>query len=375
MTRFAVRRPRWPRTFDHLHETHTSSDLKAAHMLSIEPPAPLPPASTAGAIDVPITEEVKTRLRASADRYVEELVSLPPDGPDFAIKADQLSNVGRREVAALAGLSSRLAAWSGGSSNADGIGAALHRLRETMEDLDPARDGDLLAPRRILGVIPVGSRVGSYFRRYELAQKAIDDILRTLAAGRDAALRDNITIDGERRRMWALIEDLELAIQGSRRLDDGLEWAAEKMELVEPEKGRALRERALFRIRQRTMDLITQMAVSLQGYMALGVVRRTNEELISGIERASTTTIAVLHTAVAVAQALAGQRLVLDRIRTVDGSASAMLEGAERPLPSDGNRIVQRLRSGDLDTLQRAFAEVRYALDEVDALKRTRRTA
>jgi len=83
----------------------------------------------------------------------------------------------------------------------------------------------------------------------------------------------------------------------------------------------------------------------------------------------------VLHTAVAVAQALAGQRLVLDRIRTVDGSASAMLEGAERPLPSDGNRIVQRLRSGDLDTLQRAFAEVRYALDEVDALKRTRRTA
>ncbi|QCB42560.1 toxic anion resistance protein [Sphingomonas sp. PAMC26645] len=344
-------------------------------MLSIEPPAPFPPASTAGAIDVPITEEARTRLRASADRYVEELVSLPPDGPDFAIKADQLSNVGRREVSALAGLSSRLVARSGGSSAPDGVGPALHRLREIMEDLDPARDGDLLAPRRILGIIRVGSGIGSYFRRYEPAQKAIDGILRTLAAGRDSVLRDNIAIDGDRRRMWALMEDLEVAIQGSRRLDDGLERAAAKMELSAPEKGRALRERALFRTRQRITDLLTQMAVSLQGYMALGVVRRTNEELISGIERASTTTIAVLHTAVAVAQALAGQRLVLNRISAIDGSAAPIIEGAGRPLPGDRNRIVQPARRDDLDALQRAFAEVRSTLDEVDALKRARGVA
>lgn len=345
-------------------------------MLSIEPPAPVPPASSACAIDaVPISGEARTHLRASADRYVEQLLSLPTDGPEFAIKADQLSNVGRREVAALAGLSSRLVARSGGSSDADAVGAALHRLREIVEDLDPARDGDLLAPRRILGVIPVGSRIGSYFRRYEPAQKAIDGVLRTLAAGRDAALRDNIAIDGERRRMWALIEDLEVAIQGSRRLDDGLERAAAEMELIAPEKAKALRERALFRLRQRSADLLTQMAVSLQGYMALDVVRRTNEELISGIERASTTTIAMLRTAVAVAQALARQRLVLDRISAMDGSASAMPEGAGHPRPGDRNRIVQPSRSGDLDALQRAFAEVRSTLDEVDALKRARGTA
>ncbi len=345
-------------------------------MLSIEPPAPVPPASAAGTIDaVPISDDARTHLRASADRYVEELLSLPTDGPDFAIKADQLSNVGRREVAALAGLTSRLVARSDGSSDGDEVGAALHRLREIVEDLDPTRDGDLLSPRRILGVIPVGSRIGSYFRRYEPAQNAIDGILRTLAAGRDAALRDNIAIDGERRRMWALIEDLEVAIQGARRLDDGLERAAAEMELGAPDKGNALRERALFRIRQRSTDLLTQMAVSLQGYMALDVVRRTNEELISGIERASTTTIAVLRTAVAVAQALAGQRLVLDRISAIDGSASGMAAGAVRPLPGDRNRIVQPSRSGDLDALRRAFAEVRSTLDEFDALRSGRGAA
>ena len=337
-------------------------------MLSIEPPPPIPPASSTGAIDaVPISDEDWSRLRASADRYVEELRSLPTDGPDFAIKADQLSNVGRREVAALAGLTSRLVTRSGGSSDADAVGASLSHLRQIVEDLDPARDGDLLAPRRILGVIPVSPRLGSYFRRYEAAQKSIDGILHTLAGGRDAALRDNIAIDGECRRMWTLIEELEVAIQGSRRLDDGLERAAAELELSAPEKGKALRERALFRIRQRSADLLTQKAVSLQGYMALGVVRRTNEELIGGIERASSTTIAVLRTAVAVAQALAGQKLVLDRISAFEGSATAMLHGIAHPPPGDSKRIAQPMRSSDLGDLRRAFDEVLSTLDDVDA--------
>ena len=49
---------------------------------------------------------------------------------------------------------------------------------------------------------------------------------------------------------------------------------------------------------------MTQMAVAVQGYMALDLIRRNNLELIRGVDRAQTTTIAALRTAVMVSQAL-----------------------------------------------------------------------
>src|SRR3546814_20968894 len=72
----------------------------------------------------------------------------------------------------------------------------------------------------------------------------------------------------------------------------------------DPAKAKAIRETALFYARQRTQDLLTQMAVTVQGYLALDLVKKNNVELVKGVDRASTTTVAALRTAVTVAQAL-----------------------------------------------------------------------
>ena len=47
------------------------------------------------------------------------------------------------------------------------------------------------------------------------------------------------------------------------------------------EDANALRSDALFPIRQRRQDIMTQMAVAVQGYMALDLVRKNNLELIT----------------------------------------------------------------------------------------------
>jgi len=47
----------------------------------------------------------------------------------------------------------------------------------------------------------------------------------------------------------------------------------------------------LFYVRQKVQDLTTQLAVSVQGYLALDVIRRNNLELIRGVDRATTTTV------------------------------------------------------------------------------------
>ena len=56
----------------------------------------------------------------------------------------------------------------------------------------------------------------------------------------------------------------------------------------------AIRETALFYTRQRTQDLLTQMAVTVQGYLALDLVKKNNVELVKGVDRASTTTVSAL---------------------------------------------------------------------------------
>ena len=66
----------------------------------------------------------------------------------------------------------------------------------------------------------------------------------------------------------------------------------------DPAKAKAIRESALFYTRQRTTDLLTQMAVTVQGYLALDLVKKNNVELVKGVDRASTTTVSALRTAV-----------------------------------------------------------------------------
>ena len=63
----------------------------------------------------------------------------------------------------------------------------------------------------------------------------------------------------------------------------------------------------------------------MQGYLALDMIRKNNLELIKGVERARTTTVAALRTAVVVAQALANQRLVLDQIGALNEATNTMI--------------------------------------------------
>ena len=81
----------------------------------------------------------------------------------------------------------------------------------------------------------------------------------------------------------------------------------------------------LFYVRQKVQDLLTQLAVSVQGYLALDMVRKNNMELVKGVDRATTTTVSALRTAVTVAQALANQKLVLDQINALNTTTSNLI--------------------------------------------------
>ena len=113
---------------------------------------------------------------------------------------------------------------------------------------------------------------------------------------------------------------------------------------------KALSQDVLFYVRQKHQDLLTQLAVSIQSYLAIDIIIKNNIELIKGVDRASTTTVSALRTAVIVAQALGNQKLVLDQITalntTTSGHDPAHLGDAHATTPRRSRSRPRRRRSG-----------------------------
>jgi len=352
--------------------TQTDTATATATTLTLDPPQPLQTVTAEQAAGlVPLKEEQKSALEERVDSFVAELVALDSNSPEFGKKVDQLTTMGRKEIAEAAGHSNRFLDRPVKAINSDtGIGADLTQLRKTVEALDPAR-GNISRPRRLFGFIPFGNRMRGYFMKYQSAQTHIAKILAALQSGKDELLEDNAAIGTERSQMWKTMGKLEQMIHISKALDARLEEKANELDATEPAKAKAIRETALFYTRQRTTDLLTQMAVTVQGYLALDLVKKNNVELIKGVDRASTTTVSALRTAVTVAQALTNQKLVLEQITALNTTTANMIDSTGTLLKTQSGEIHRQAASSTipLETLQRAFQNIYDTMDTIDKFK------
>ncbi len=321
---------------------------------------------------VPLSKEQQAALDARADAFIEELLALDENSPDFGKKTEQLGRMGRKEIGDAADHSKRFLSRPMKAMDDDSsVGADILALRRTVEDLDPKSRGNLLEPKKIFGVIPFGNKLRAYFDEYKSAQSHISTILERLENGKDELLKDNAGIDIERRALWDSMGKLEEMIHIGRALDRKLEDKALTLDTTQPEKARSLREGPLFSMRQRVTDLLTQMAVSVQGYLALDLVKKNNLELMKGVDRASTTTVSALRTAVTVAQAMTNQKLVLSQITALNTTTAKIIDSTSEMLKSQTAQIHEQAASATIpiETLQRAFENIYQTMDAIDEFK------
>ncbi len=350
--------------------TQTTTEAPA---LKLTPPDPVPvvaPEQAAGL--VPVADEKKSKLEAKVDAFIADLVAQDANSPEFGQRVDQLTQMGRKEIVAASGMSNRFLDRPIRAMDKDSdVGANLAELRRTIEDLDPGKAGKLSTGRKFLGIIPFGNSLKHYFAKYQSSQTHIQSILTHLSSGKDELLLDNAGIDVERAKLWEAMGNLEQMIHISCTLDRKLEEKAAELDAIGPAKAKAIRETALFYTRQRTQDLLTQMAVSVQGYLALDLVKKNNVELVKGIDRASTTTVGALRTAVTVAQAMTNQRLVLQQITALNETTAQIIDSTGILLKEQTAKIHEQAVSSTIpiETLQRAFQNIYDTMDSIDTFK------
>jgi len=347
--------------------------------LVLAPPQPVAVVAPEQAADaVPIEDAKQVELRSKANAFVGELTALDTKSPAFAQKVSSITSMGDKEMRSSAAVSNRMldrpAAAMGKGGKADAqvrVSNTLIDLRRTVTDLDPNR-ADLTGVKKVLKWLPGGDKIDRYFDKYKSAQSHINAIIKALDSGQDELRKDNAAIETEKANLWTLMGKLREYNELAAALDGALTDKIAELEAAgRTDDANTVRADALFPVRQRRQDIQTQMAVAVQGYMALDLIRRNNLELIRGVDRAQTTTVAALRTAVMVSQALGRQKLVLDQITALNTVTSYLIESTSEQLRIQGAAINQQAAESTIDVakLQAAFDNVFQTMDALDTFR------
>jgi uncharacterized protein YaaN involved in tellurite resistance len=341
----------------------------------LTPPEPVAsvPREKAGGL-VPVDDGVRTDMAAKAAAYVSGLAALDARSPEFAGKVGEITALGAGEMRTAAAQSNRMLERTlkslpdkGGDAQSQ-VAGSLVELRRVVEDLDP-RDLPAAKGRKFLSRLPGGNKLRDHVAKYASAQGTLNKIVGSLRGGQDELRRDNAALQTERARLWEAMGKLQEYVVLTEALDTAVEQHIDQV--TDPRQADGLRADVLFPVRQKHQDLLTQLAVCAQGYLAMDVVRRNNDELIKGVDRAATTTVSALRISVMLASALDHQKKVIEQVNALRGTTEDLIRGNAEMLATQSGEI-QRIAADPAvgaETLRSAFQQIYRTLDAIDTYK------
>ncbi len=239
------------------------------------------------------------------------------------------------------------------------VAKGLEELSRQMKDLDPS--GIDFVKRGPLG--KVFNPVRAYFNRYKAADTAIAEIVESLDKGARVLRDDNTTLELEQASMRELTKELDAYLTEQIERQRALNGDSDKVKFVE--------EEILFPLRQRMIDFNQMLAVNQNGIIAMEVIRKNNYELIRSVNRAQNVNNAALNVAVTLAGALYNQKIVLEKVKTLNQATNSMIEATSRMLNTQGTEIQKQAMDSNIDveTLKGAFKETLEALESINQYK------
>jgi uncharacterized protein YaaN involved in tellurite resistance len=322
-----------------------------------------------------------TRLLGLATRHAEAIASAAPGSARLRQAIAAIDGLGERDIVAASAVSARVLERGLGTVRADlgpgsPLGKRLGELRKEAERLNPVRPG-------AAGRDPEaeGRELDRYLEKFSRAQPRLEALLAELAQARFALEQDAASIAVEistleqevgRLREFALLAELIDDRLTERAAADPDGMAGTRDEAGGAAGGALARANgatsspilgAAFAARRRRSEILTHLAVSLQGLAALRIVEASNAEIVEALAAAVSTTGSALRTAVVVAQAVASRRLTLVRLQATRRAAAALAESAA------ALEAGARSAGDEAAALRAAWTDVRATLDEVEARK------
>lgn len=336
------------------------------------PEAPVPVDAARAPEMVPLDEAVKSRVDAQVDGFVELLLSRDVHGAEFKKSLDSAFRLGREEISSAAGL------MGGSFQERNFVGVensaafkSINQMRGLLDKLNPGKQGDLFAPQKLLGIIPFGNKLQDYFRKFQSAGAQIQTAMGQLYAARDDMTRDAAEIEATKAKLWEAMRKLKGAIHFAERLDGSLAAKVEPLRASDPERAKALEQEVLFYARQNLQDMQTQMAVTVNGYLSMDVLKKTAREMVNGCNRVATTGMSALAIAQTVARATGNQIAVMDMLNGASAAIGDLVSQTSRQLGAHVEKTGEFASNPvmGIQRIQEMFDNTFKAMDAMDTFR------
>jgi len=336
-----------------------------AHSDPAESASPTPPDLVSGESDqARFTPEALERIERLVAASLDALSTLPVGSPEYGRAVAAIDQLGERDFVVTSAMSGRVLDRRFGAVSAllaakAPLARQLADLRKTAARLDPAAIGI----RKDHSGHDELAQIDRYFERFARAQPHLEALLGSLTEGRLALERDNAAILTEQASLATEMETLRQYAYLAGRLDEELAVRIGQLAAGDADRARSLHQDVLPLVKRRRQEILTQLAIVMQGYAALRIVEEDNADVIRAVASAIGTTTAALRTAVMVAGAAASHRVALHQLGAARQAADAMSDQAAALEAGVGGPegLVARLRD--------AWTEVYAALDRVDEQK------
>ena len=352
--------------------TASASALSVPSFVLQAPEVITPMAPQTAQTAVPLKPEVKAAVDDQVARFVDALLKEDVHTNAFKSKLDSAFALGKEEVSTAASL------MQGRFMQRNMVGVetspafkAMGDIRSQLDDLNPGKDGDLLQPNKLLGIIPFGNKLQAYFRKFESAGDQLKKAMTQLYAARDEVQMDIADIEATRGKLWEAMQKLAAAAHFSESLDAKLAAKVASIEATDPQRAQALRQEVLFYARQNLTDILTQQAVCVNGYLALDVLKKTGREMMNGCTRVATTGMSALAVAQTVARATGNQIAVMDMLQGVNNTIGDLISQTGKQLNQHVDATAQFASNPmiGIEKMQEMFDQTYKAMDAMDSFR------
>ncbi len=340
---------------------------------TLSPPEVITPLSNLAAQSaVPLARETQTAVDDQVDRFMEGLLKEDVQSEAFKSKLDSAFALGREEVSIASGLmQGRLLQRNFAGIEDSSAFKAIQDMRGHLDELNPGKEGDLFQPQKLLGFIPYGNKLQSYFRRYQSAGSQLQKSMQQIYTARDDMQRDVVDIEATRTKLWDAMQKLSGAIYFAETLDAKLASKVDALQATDPTKAKALQQEVLFYARQNLLDMQTQQAICTNGYLALDVLKKTGREMMNGCTRVATTGMSALAVAQTVARATGNQIQVMEMLTGVNSAIENLVAESGRQLNTHVEKTTQFAQNPMLgiEKMKEMFDQTFKAMDAMDTFR------
>lgn len=335
-----------------------------------EPVVPVKEPDTAMAL-VPLKPDTQAAALAQADKFIADLLAMDVTSGEFRSRVDSAFRLGRKEIGDSALLTGKFLEKNFVKDSDNPAFRVMNEMRGLFESLDPGKEGDLMAPSKLLGMIPFGNKLQAYLHRFDSASGSLRSLIDNIYGVQDQLARDDQELFTTMNKLLEAMTKLKAVDLFIDRLDDTLTAAVAKVRPTDPARAKAIEQEVLFYARQASMDVKTQILVCINGYKMLEGLRKTGRELQNGCDRMATIGMSSLSIAVTLARAQGYQMKVMDALKQGSKAIEGLMESTAKMFGEHVDRVTEFEANPliGVQALKSSFDTVFAGLDKMDEFR------